>query len=57
MDIITSIVDDLIVHASWSYRKREDNKPTELDKILDRMVRQKMREPLLLIDDEILDLL
>ena len=57
MRIITDIIDDLISHANWSYRKREDNKPTELDEILDGMVRQKMREPLLHIDDEILDLL
>ncbi len=57
MGIITDIIDDLIAHANWTYRKREDNKSRELDEILDRMVRQKMRDPLLLIDDEILDLL
>jgi hypothetical protein len=57
MRIITDIMDDLIAHASWSDRNKENNLSTELDLILDGMARQRMREPLLHIDDEILDLL
>lgn len=57
MRIITDIMDDLIAHASWSDRNTENNRSTELDVILDGMVRQKMREPLLHVDDSILDML
>ena len=57
MGIITDIIDDLIMNGTWSDRNAENHRSTDLDLILDGMARQKMREPLLHIDDEILDLL
>ena len=57
MRIITDIIDDLIMNGIWSDRNRENHRSTDLDLILDGMARQRMREPLLHIDDEILDLL